>query len=450
MNDAKEIIKILNEHGEAYIVGGTVRDTIINKENDDIDIATNVPMSLIEETFETIDIGKNKDFGVCVVRYNNKSYEIAHFRTDGEYSDGRHPDSVELTSSLKEDVLRRDFTINGLAMDIDGNIIDYVDGKDDIKLGLIRTIGDPDKRFKEDYLRMLRAIRFAATLNFKIEIDTLDAIKENAHNIKFISAERIYKELYKMASCSGFVFAKAILLLKKTNLLRHILPEIDEMDQYEHTIETHPEGDVFDHTLAALKYNQHAVPECNFSILFHDVGKIVTQTFNENDTVCYYGHGSKGVPLAEEICHRLRIPNDMKKCIIFSMKNHMIVPLFKEMKRNKILNLINDVNWDTLYNTCLADDMSRFVVPDYDVDSHAAYWIDLDIIIDTIKKDFIDNQKFNKIKSIINGNLIMNVLNIPPGPTIGIVQRDTMDWVINNKISTEDIISITSYIKSIA
>lgn len=450
MKDAKKIIRTLNEYGEAYIVGGTVRDTLLKRVSDDIDIATNVPIPKVEELFTTIDIGKNKDFGVCVVRYNNKSYEIAHFRTDGAYSDGRHPDSIELTTSLKEDVLRRDFTINGLAMDINDNIIDYVDGKDDIELGIIRTIGNPDKRFKEDYLRMLRAVRFTATLGFYMDIDTLNAIKENSHNIKSISAERIYKELYKMACCGGETFARAILLLKGTNLLRHILPEIDEMDQYEHTIESHPEGDVFDHTLAALKQNAYAIPEYNLSILFHDVGKIITRTYNENDTVCYYGHASKGVPLIEEICHRLRIPKDTKECLIFSAVNHMIVPLFKEMKDNKVLKLINDKNWHVLYNTCLTDDLSRMSSLAFNVEPHIAFWGDLNERILILKERFLDNQKFNKIKSIVNGNLIMNVLNITPGPEIGRVQNTTIDWIVNNNISTEDVTSITGYIKSIA
>lgn len=242
MKDVLYIMEQLSKHGEAYIVGGSVRDIVMNIQPHDIDIATNVSMEKIEKMFKTIDIGKNKDFGVLVVRHNNISYEVAHYRCDGKYSDGRRPDEVQLTQSLEDDVKRRDFTINGMAMDLHGNVVDYVNGLEDIQNKIIRCIGDPNKRIAEDKLRMLRAIRFATRFDFTIEPITFRAIQDNAHSINDISTERIRDELYKMAEQTGECFVEAILLLKATGLLKQILPEIDCMDKYEHTITTHPEG----------------------------------------------------------------------------------------------------------------------------------------------------------------------------------------------------------------
>jgi len=442
MKDALIILNLIRLTGcEAYIVGGTVRDSILNRKSNDIDIATNAPIETIENIFKTHDIGKNKEFGVCVVEHGGKNYEVAHFRTDGEYSNGRHPDSVTLTSSLKEDTLRRDFTINGMAIDVNGGIVDHVGGQQDLALGVIRTIGDPNKRFQEDYLRMLRAVRFAATFLFDIEEETFNAIKENAHKIKLISSERIYKELYKMASCTGSLFADAISLLKRTNLLKEILPEIDQMDQFEHTEETHPEGNVYEHTLTALEYSVSTEPEYNLSILFHDVGKIVTRTYNENGTVCYYGHAVKGLPIIEDICKRLHIPNDTKECILFTAENHMIVPLFKELKDHKMLRLINNKNWDVLYNTCHVDDIARG-----DTLANSNIWSELNTITKDLKKRYLDNQKLTKIKSIVNGNLIMDLRKISPSQEVGRVQKETVEWIIDNNISTEDITAITDHI----
>jgi len=169
MKKAKEILNILSQHGEAYIVGGAVRDYVLKRDCDDIDITTNVPMSKIEKLFDTYNVGKNKEFGIVVVNYKGNDYEIANFRKDGKYSDGRRPDEIELTFSFEEDVMRRDFTINGLALDEDNNVIDHVNGLEDIENEIIRCIGDPYRRFEEDYLRMLRAVRFASILNFAID-----------------------------------------------------------------------------------------------------------------------------------------------------------------------------------------------------------------------------------------------------------------------------------------
>jgi tRNA nucleotidyltransferase (CCA-adding enzyme) len=218
-----EVLKILEKHGQAYITGGAVRDIITGEKTpDDIDIATNVPMEKIEELFKTHDIGANKDFGIVVVDYKGESFEVAQFRKDGTYSDGRRPDKIEVLASFKGDAERRDFTINAMAVDSKGNIIDYFDGQKDIKNKLIKAVGDPEKRFSEDYLRMLRAVRFSSRLGMDIDPDTISAIKNTAVKIKDISPERITKELLKMAKQEGTQLADAILMLDKADLLKHI------------------------------------------------------------------------------------------------------------------------------------------------------------------------------------------------------------------------------------
>jgi tRNA nucleotidyltransferase (CCA-adding enzyme) len=219
--------------GKAYIVGGAVRDIVLGAEEpNDVDIATNVPMEKIEKIFKTHDIGKNKDFGIVVIRHGGFDFEIAQFRKDGNYTDGRRPDKIEIVMDFEDDASRRDLTINALGVDKDGNIIDYFDGVKDIKNKIIRTVGDAHKRFGEDFLRMIRVPRFASRFGFKIDPKTLKAIQDNAGHIKEVAFERIYQELFKMAKQSGSKFADAIINLKDTGLLKEILPEVFEMSEF--------------------------------------------------------------------------------------------------------------------------------------------------------------------------------------------------------------------------
>jgi len=289
------ILSIGNDMGMdkplAYIVGGTIRDIITgDKEPDDIDIATNVPIDELEKHFKTHDIGANKDFGIIVVSQDGEDFEIANFRADGEYSDGRRPDDVEIVMDFKKDAERRDFTINAMGVDKDGNVVDYFDGKGDIKNKILKTVGDPEKRFQEDYLRMWRAVRFASRMDFKIDDKTMKAIKSNSKRTVGLAVERIMKELKKMAGQSGSKFANAIETLINTGLLQYILPEIIQMDDFEHSVEHHPEGNVLQHTLAALKNSESVNPIINLAILFHDIGKIKTHSISDKDMHQYIGH----------------------------------------------------------------------------------------------------------------------------------------------------------------
>jgi poly(A) polymerase len=323
------IIRTLREKGhQAYLVGGCVRDLLLGREPADYDVATdaspNEVMNLFPETFAV-----GAQFGVVLVplpkdavrKEENDAVEVATFRSDLGYSDGRHPDEVRFSRNPQEDVQRRDFTINGLLLDpLTNEVLDFVGGRKDLKAGIIRTIGDPERRFAEDKLRMLRAVRFAARFQYTIEPGTVAAIRKLASQIQQVSRERARDELTKMLT-EGHAH-RAFLLLDETGLLREVLPEISVMKGVEQPPQFHPEGDVFVHTLLLLENLPHPCPPTlAWGALLHDVGK--PPTFRISDRIRFDGHVDVGVKIAEEICQRLRFSNDDTEQILALVDNHM-------------------------------------------------------------------------------------------------------------------------------
>jgi tRNA nucleotidyltransferase/poly(A) polymerase len=259
---------------EALIVGGFVRDLLMGKPSDDIDLATNAPEEVLEKNFDTIDIGKNKQFGVSVIKYKGQTYEVAQYRKDlyGDLEKGKGADKVEIAKDFKDDSSRRDFTINALGIDGDGNIVDHHGGLKDIDKKVIAAVGDADIRFKEDEVRQLRGIRFASRMGFEISPETIEAMKKHAPEISKVAPERITKELRKIAKAGGKQLADAIVLMDKVGILQYILPEIAKMKELEHSPEHHPEGNVFQHTLEALRTSDIKDDVVNVALLFHDLG----------------------------------------------------------------------------------------------------------------------------------------------------------------------------------
>jgi len=239
---AKSIMKTINDlNYDVYIVGGAVRDMIMGKVPNDIDIATNMPICEIENTFQSYDIGKSKEFGIHTIIMNNYSFEVANFRTEDTYSDGRHPDEVKIVNTFEEDSKRRDFTFNAMGMTIDGDVVDYHNGQEDIKNKVLRTVGDPSDRFAEDFIRIMRAIRFSAKFGFKMAPEVENAIKANAHMMmKCVSPERVWNEMTKMAS--GKNFHKAVEMMFDMGVMEHVFPEVDAMKNFFHSPQHHPEG----------------------------------------------------------------------------------------------------------------------------------------------------------------------------------------------------------------
>ena len=308
---ALEILDIINKRGsEGLIVGGAVRDIILGKEPHDVDIATNMDMEKVADIFKSFDIGKSQDFGIVAVPYKGYTFEIAHYREEFGTSDARHPDEVRDVDSFEQDSARRDITINSLGLDASGTIIDYQGGLEDIKNGLIRAVGNPDERIKEDALRIIRALRFAAKFGFDIEPDTKRAVQELGHMLfrdeqdpekTGVSAERLHDELFKMAEVGGPALADFLDKLDEVGLLDKFLPEVKAMQGVQHQPEHHPEGDVGQHVQAALRASKvTGKPITTLAILFHDIGKPGTYELTPSDKYpdgkhTFHGHDSFGV-----------------------------------------------------------------------------------------------------------------------------------------------------------
>jgi poly(A) polymerase len=334
---ATSIVKTLRQHGfEAYLVGGCVRDLLLGREPKDYDVATNATPRQVMTIFpETYAVGAQ--FGVvlvpapdsgsapdCEAEGGSKSacVEVATFRSDIGYTDGRHPDEVRFSNDPREDVARRDFTINGMLLDpVSGEVFDYVGGRKDLEAGIIRTIGNPQHRFTEDKLRMLRAVRFAARFEYTIEPATFAAMQALADQITVVSRERVRDELTRMLT-EGHA-SRAFLMLDESGLLQFVLPEISAMHGVEQPPEFHPEGDVFVHTLLLLdNLPQPCPPTLGWGALLHDVGKPATFRIAP-DRIRFDGHVDVGVKIAQAICRRLRFSNDDTEQILALVDNHM-------------------------------------------------------------------------------------------------------------------------------
>lgn len=321
---ANRICAVLREADHrAYLVGGCVRDLVLGREPADYDVATDATPDRVQELFPG-SLAVGAQFGVVVVVQDSLQVEVATFRSDVGYSDGRHPDRVVYAKSAEEDVHRRDFTINALLMDPrSGEVLDYVGGRDDLRAGVVRAIGDAELRFEEDKLRMVRAVRFAARFGYTIEPATLRAIQKLARAIGQVSAERLRDELTKLltegAARHGFE------LLDRTDLLGAVLPEVAKMKGVAQPPEFHPEGDVWIHTLLMLgKLPAGSSLTLAWGVLLHDVGKPPTFTPARGDQrIRFDRHVEVGTRMAEEICRRLRFSNDDTEQIVALVANHL-------------------------------------------------------------------------------------------------------------------------------
>jgi len=329
--EAIRIARTLREQGHsAYLVGGCVRDLLLGREPADYDVTTSATPEEVMRIFpETYAVGAQ--FGVVLVPVrqdaangepDNYAIEVATFRSDGAYSDGRHPDEVKFSKDARMDVQRRDFTINGMLLDPDSTeILDYVGGRADLQRGVIRTIGEPRQRFTEDKLRMLRAVRFAARFGYTIDAQTFAAIRELAEQIHQVSRERVRDEILKMLT-EGRA-RRAFELLDETDLLEQVLPEIKKMQGVEQPPQYHPEGDVWIHTLMLLEGLPAGCSETlALGALLHDVGK--PPTFRvAPDRIRFDGHAEIGTKMAEEICRRFRLSNEDTELVLSLVANHM-------------------------------------------------------------------------------------------------------------------------------
>ena len=348
---AVEIVRVLRRAGhQAYFAGGCVRDLLLGRVAKDFDVATSatpdVVMGLFEKTFA---VGAH--FGVvlvCVEMVGAEiATEVATFRHDGAYSDGRRPDAVQFSTDAREDVLRRDFTINGMLMDpvvfeetgdAAAAVLDYVGGREDLAAGVVRAIGEPRLRFEEDKLRMLRAVRFAARLGFEVDGDTAAAIRRTAGEIGQVSCERIREELTRILTEGGA--RRGFELLYELGLLEAVLPEVVRLRGVEQPPEFHPEGDVWVHTMMLLERLGYAGAPVTATLawgaLLHDVGKPATFQHLPGDRIRFNGHVEVGVRIAEVILGRLRFSNEETAQIVALVKNHMRFGDVMEMRESTL------------------------------------------------------------------------------------------------------------------
>jgi poly(A) polymerase len=423
--EATRIVLQLRSAGyEAYFVGGCVRDFVMGVIPDDYDIVTSALPDQVMTLFNrTVAIGAK--FGVVAVVVEGHSYEVATFRSDDIYIDGRRPSDVHFTCA-KEDVFRRDFTVNGLLMDpVTGEITDYVDGIADIGEKIIRTIGDPDQRFKEDHLRMLRAIRFTANLNFDLDSSTQEAVAKNVAQIKTISAERIQDELGKLLTRGGA--RRGLELMAQTGMMREILPEVDAMQGVEQPPRFHPEGDVWQHTLIMMEIlsseNKTRVnPVLSWGVLLHDVGKPVSRSEDENG-VHFYGHAKQGERIADEIMQRLKFSRAHRETVLNLIGQHMNFMNVQKMRPSRLKRFLR--------------------MPDFDLH------LELHRLDCLASHGMLDNYEFcrNQLENLtveelhpprLLGGDDLIALGFSPGKIIGEILRALEDEQMEGRISSRD------------
>lgn len=438
-----EIIEILKKAGyKAYWAGGCVRDMLLGIEPKDFDIVTSAKPDEIENLLEhTIPIGK--EFGVILAIQNGHKFEIATFRSDSGYSDGRRPDAVEFTDA-KQDAFRRDFTINALFYDpTKDKIIDYVNGQKDMKEKLIRFIGDPEQRIKEDHLRLLRAVRFKNNFGYQYHPDTYQAVKKYAHLITKISKERIRDELNKMMM--GANADQAFEELFELGLLQHIMPEAVKMKGVAQPLIYHKEGDVWDHAKLSLKNltDEEADPDplpenislnLRWATFLHDIGKPETFSY-ENKRIRFDKHSEVGAVIAKKILHRLKFPKKDIERITWLVAHHMmIVPLLK-MQKSRQRHWFLHSGFPELLELYRADALG---IKPTDLTTY-----------EELKKLYRHEIAELKLmpKTLLHGDEIMKILKIKSGKRVGTILETIRERQLEKVLKTKT--DAINYVKSL-
>jgi len=424
--EVASILEALNRHNyEAYIVGGCVRDLIMGKKPQDWDVTTDAKPEEVQKIFP--DSFYENEFGTVGVKTDSedetlKVIEVTTYRVESKYTDKRHPDEVRFAKRLEDDLKRRDFTINALAMDAEGRIIDLFDGKDDIERKIIRAVGNASERFNEDALRMMRAVRFATTLGFKIEDDTLDAIKKNHELLKVISKERVRDEFLKIIDSPNA--EKGIELLRETGLLKHVLPEL--LAGVGVTQNKHHKYDVWEHNLKALKYavDQNYSTEVRLASLLHDIGKPRSKR-GEGPEATFYGHQVIGARMAAQALDRLKFPKAQAEKIVKLVRWHMFYYNVGEVTESSVRRLVANIGRENVEDLIKLREADRV---GSDVPKARPYKLrHLQFMIDKVSRDPISPKMLK-----VNGNDIMRLTGLEAGPKIGMIIGALMEEVLDN------------------
>ena len=419
-----------NNNYEAFMVGGCVRDSLLGLKPKDFDITTSALPKITEDLFsKTIPTGIKH--GTVTVVIDKENFEVTTYRTEGNYIDNRHPEKVEFVRDIKEDLSRRDFTINAFAYNDKEGLIDYFNGIDDLQNKVIRAVGNPHKRFNEDALRMLRAIRFSAQLGFTIDEKTYAAIKDNVQLIKNISNERIRDELCKILLSDNP--SQGIEMLRETNMLSIILPEVNDLVCYTPLCNNH-NRDVFNHTLNVISNTSNNDLILRLSALFHDVGKLNTLKQLPNGHCYFPGHAQEGAIICKPILSRLKFDNNTIDKVSKIIYDHLVLdvnymPNDGEIKR--LLIRVGSENIFTLFELQKADINSLW--------DPVPFLKKVDYISDRVKL-ILKNKEPLYIKDLaVTGSDLMTHLNIKPGKIIGEILTFLLEKVLDDKtLNTKD------------
>ena len=428
-NDVDYLLRILEEDGyEAYIVGGCVRDSLINRTPHDWDICTSAkPQEVIDLMdcygIQTIETGLKH--GTVTVRYKDNNYEVTTYRIDGEYSDNRRPDSVIFVGDVESDLSRRDFTINAMAYSNIGTLIDPFDGYRDLVHGIIRCVGYPDDRFNEDGLRILRALRFASTYGFKIDPETAGAIHRNKDLLKNISAERIRDELCKMLCGKGVLD----ILLKYKDVMTVIIPELGPCIGFEQRSVFH-KYDVYEHIVRAVAGYRGNDISIKMALLLHDIGKPECFTVDAMNEGHFYGHACDSRRIAEDVMHRLRFDNKTVDEVLELVLYHDadIQPNNRSVRR-----WLNRIGLELFEKLMVVREFDIYAQSNVNQISR----VDKCFMALDLAREVVKNQQCFQIKDLaINGNDILG-LGVNPGPMVGKVLNNILNRVIDGELENE-------------
>ena len=436
-----KVYKKLEENGfEVFLVGGSVRDLLLGRSVKDWDLTTNAKPQEISNIFK--DSFYDNNFGTVgipsVIDKKAHVIEITTYRTESTYNDNRHPESVTWGRSIEEDLQRRDFTINAIAMRSNGEIIDPYNGKKDLQDKILRAVGDANSRFKEDALRLLRAVRISTQLKFDIEEKTLQKISEDAHLIEHVSFERIKTETLRILLCENAY--EGIMLLKETGLLQYIIPELLEgVDISQKRPGRHHTEDVFTHNVLSLKFCPSKDPIVKFATLIHDIGKPKAQRKDEQGLVIFHNHEMVGAKIAEKICERLKFSNKEKEKVITLIRWHMF-SVNENQTDSAIRRFIRKIGVENV-----KDMMDLRVGDRLGGGTQTAESWRLKLFKQKIEEQ-LKPAPFSINDLAVDGNDIIRILKIKPGPQIGkilhvLFEEVDEDLSKNNKVYLEKRIS---------
>jgi poly(A) polymerase len=418
---AREIVRRLVDAGfRAVFAGGCVRDRILGIEPKDFDIATDARPEVVQKLFDrTVAVGAK--FGVIEVVLGDDQFEVATFRADAEYLDGRRPSAVRF-GAIEEDAIRRDFTIGGMFYDpIADRLIDLVGGMRDLRAGVIRAIGNPDERFEEDHLRILRAIRFAARFNFTIELATWAAMKRSAPKIVQIAAERIGDEIVMMMTEGGA--ARAMDLMMDSGLMQILLPEVVEMRGCAQPENFHPEGDVYTHTRIGVAMLSAGCSETvAFGILLHDIAKPRCRAVM-GDKVTFYGHTDQGAVMAAEMLARLKRSRAVQERVAYLVKNHLKLCMAPRMRPATLKRMLAEDGFDELMDVAFMDAMAS--------SSYLGFWHFCRNAMSTMTAEEIRPPR------LIGGDDLKQ-LGFTPGPKFKAILKDVEDQQLDGLLATRE------------